>query len=296
MIKKLTDIVIAEYHALDQVIEDEVQTADLVVITAPSPGGIYHSTHMKWRCNLEPFASPTEVIGSKKERKAIAKNIEYFQSLGYTFQIQEMNEADFAEFQTLYAATTQKKTRAIAYETRDKVLGRIVVGIPVYCVGMYKGTSLESALLFTINQGKQAIVSFGAKKIFPNLRGGVGGILEWNLLKYCFEHAITQIEHGKNANPIGLTAKSGLFEFKARYGNSAFPDGEWVTTYLLNPAIVLSDLVFVHTIGDVVGYTIVSNTPAEEIGKKYQTKITKNVTLRSLESVVQEARLALQQK
>lgn len=289
MLTNRFDYTVAYYNHFEEVDAEEVKAADLVTILGKHSGGIYHPISMRWKCFLKNQQS-SEIIRSQKERQSLEKNKQYFIDQGYTFQVKEMNESDYYEFEALYNNTVQKKIRAVRYTLKDKILGRILVEVPVYCAGMYKEGALVSGLIFSITDKKEALISFGAKQKFQEVRGGVGGVLEWNLIQYCVEHDIKVIDHGKSFNPTGLIAKAGLFEFKARYGNSAFPEGEWLTSFILNPTIVLSDMVFVTTINDQVGYTIVTEESSENVHKKYLTNLVTNTEVLSLSKVVESAR------
>jgi hypothetical protein len=147
--------------------------------------------------------------------------------------------------------------------------------------------------VFSVGQDKEAVVSFGAKQKFTEVRGGVGGVLEWELLQFCARKDITMLDHGRGTNPAGLVASAGVFEFKARYGNSAFPEGLWVTSYIRNPKLGISDLVFVSIINNQVGYTIVSDDTDPMFYKKYLTHLVNTVQVLSLKEVVSTARAAL---
>lgn len=291
MLYKQFDYTVAYFDDESTIDPTEYNSADIVTIGGHHPAGIYHSTSMRWICSLKG-RTISQIINSHKEQAALQKNRDYFVNQGYTFQVKPMKQADYEEFKELYENTTQKKARAIKHNLADRILGRILANIPVYCIGMYKGTTLASGLVFTVDSKNTAVVSFGAKQKFQEIRGGVGGTLEWELLKYCEAHSISAVDHGKNPNPVGLANKAGLFEFKARYGNSAYPEGRWVTTCLRNPDIVLSDLVFVTTIHDEVGYIIVSQDTASE--KKYLTNEVTNIKVLSMDEVVQKARSAFQ--
>lgn len=291
MLKQKFDYTIAYFDSLSDVDPDQFKTADIATVVGYHPDGIYHSVSMRWKCFLHN-KTISELIRSNKERQNLEKNREYFLNQGFTFEIKEMSEQDFYEFETLYDNTTQKKERAIRYTLKDKILGRILVQAPVYCAGMYLKEKLVSGLVFTITQDKELLVSFGAKQKFKEVRGGVGGTLEWELLKFAQAQKVSVIDHGRNPNPMGLTSKSGLFEFKARYGNSAYPEGHWVTTFIRNPKIVLSDLVFVNTINDTVGYTIVTGDYENTNQKKYLTHEISNIRVLSLDEVVNKAKNA----
>jgi hypothetical protein len=289
MLYQQFDYTVAYFDDTAAINPDEYTSADIVTIGGYHPAGIYHSTSMRWICSLKD-RDISQIINSHKEQSALLKNRQFFLDQGYTFQIKRMSETDYTEFKDLYENTTQKKTRAIRHNLADRILGRILVDIPVYCVGMYKDGKLESGLVFTIDTKNTAVVSFGAKQKFQEVRGGVGGTLEWELLKYCEEHKISGVDHGKNPNPVGLANKAGLFEFKARYGSTAYPEGRWVTTCLRNPDIVLSDLVFVTTINDQVGYVVISKEEVSQ--KKYITNEVANIKVLSMTEVVTKARAA----
>ncbi len=289
MLSEYFDFKLASYSAPSDVKKSEALQADLVEIRGFVPGGIYHSNFMSWAGNIGEVTEVRQFLRSKKERKIVVENRAWFEQQGYEFRVKLMDKHLFEEFYELYQATTLKRERALNFAVRDQVLGRVLTDSPVYVVGMFHNKSLESGLVFTVS-GEVASVSFGAKKKFERKSGGVGGVLELLLMEYCKEHHVTEISHGKTKNPAGITGKAGIFEFKARYGFSAFPMGYWKTTFILNPKVALSDLVFVSMIDNTVGYVVVSDGDPIEIAKKYQTKEVKLIKQLSMKQARDQAR------
>lgn len=275
MLKQYFDFQLASYENLDEVLLDEVEQADLIEIRGHVEGGIYHPNQMQWVGSLAGVTAPEQMVRSKKERKALVENKTWFEDKGYRFEIKKVNIQLFNEFYDLYQQTTLNRERPLTFSLKEQILGKVFIEMPVYLIGMFKDDVLESGLVFSVSDDGQATVSFGAKKKFPERRGGVGGVFEYMLIEYCLEHGITQISHGKSRNPSGITSKAGIFEFKARYGFSAFPQGYWKTTFIRNPDIALSELVFIALLDGQVGYLVVSDNNPAEVEKKYQTKEVK---------------------
>lgn len=284
------DFKLAAYDKLADVIADEVSQADIIEIREFVKGGIYHSHWMQWFGSLQGIESATQIIRSKKERKVLEENKAWFEERGYTFEIVKMTRSLFNEFYELYQGTTLKRERPLSFSLREQILGKVFIEMPVYLIGMYKKETLESGLVFSVSDDNQAVVSFGAKKKFDERRGGVGGVLEYLLTEYCLEKGINHISHGKTRNPSGITSKAGVFEFKARYGFSAFPAGFWKTTFILNPKVALSDLIFVTTIKNQVGYLVVTERSEKEVLKKYRTREVENIQIVDIEQVLSQGK------
>ena len=85
------------------------------------------------------------------------------------------------------------------------------------------------------------------------------------------------IDPGRSSNPAGFLNRSGLFEFKARYGNSAFPAGRWMTSFVKNPEIAHKDLIYVGIIDNKLGYIVISEKDPEETTKAYRTREVRTV-------------------
>jgi hypothetical protein len=277
MFTSYSDFLVAEYHSLAEINWEEAMSADMVCIHEFLPGGICHSKYTRWKNILNPNKNALEEIKSKIERKAVQKNSALLEALGFRVAVVEMTESLYYEFSRLYQETVLSKPRAIQYSLEDRILGKMKAGMQVYCVGLFKGDVLESGLVFSISKPHEVSVGFGAKKRIDHIRGGVGGVLEYHLLSFCKDHFINSIDLGKSFNPAGIVTTNGLFEFKARYGNSAFPEGEWVTSYMLNPDKRLSDLVYVLAIDSQIGYLVASDDESDNIINRYQTKSIKKV-------------------
>lgn len=280
------DLTIARFASVDDVDLEELKKADIVEIRQKVPGAIYHSRSMVWRGWLEGKKTPEAFIRSKKERKAVLANIEAFKKDGYRFETKEMTPQLYEEFVLLYQETTLKRERALSFDLNEVVWGKALAGNPVFLIGLFQGERLESGLVFSINKKKEVLVSYGAKRKFTGRRGGVGGVLEYFLLEFCLANQINEISHGKATNPAGLTGKSGIFEFKARYGFSAFPMEYWVSTFIKNPQkIGLSDFVFVTVLNDDIGYVVVTDLSEKEVVKKYATREVKEIKIFSHQEV-----------
>lgn len=277
MLVQKFDFLVAEYTHISQVDRSEVEQADAVIIRGFVEGGIYHSAQLSWSGNIVGVENSIQFIRSKKEKSSVNRNRKYFEDMGYEFKVVLMDKDLYDQFAKLYEETTMSKDRAIRYEI-EKVMGAIDVGKERYLVGLFKNNKLKSALLFYVAD-KKCVVSYGAKQKFKKARGGVGGVLEMELLDYCFANGIEEISHGKSINPAGIVGSSGIFEFKSRYGYTAYPFNYWQTMFIKNPKIAISDLVFVSIIDNKVGYLVVTESKDNLIVNKYKTKEVEIVKL-----------------
>lgn len=299
MLKHQFGFATAEFKSLAEVVKSEVEEADLIVIDGYVPGGIYFPAKVCWRGKIEGLVDIKQFIRSKSERKEIDANRDYFLSRGYTLKTLPLTEELFGKFNDLYEETVLKKERAMHFDLGRRVMSLLKVGAPVFLLGLFDGEgNLQSALIFDVYVSgtyKEARVSYGAKKKFDHIRGGAGGVLEYELLRYCQENQITEIDHGRSKNPAGLLSNSGIFEFKARYGYTAYPESSWKTIFIKNPAVALTDWIFVTIFDDRLGYLIVTKEPKEETKNKYLTKEINNVKVISYEEAQGQAREFIQQ-
>ncbi len=278
------DYIVAYFPSLSFFNKNEALKSDLIIIRSYVPGGIYHSQNISWIGNLRGYLRPEDFIRSKKERKSIRKNRKYFEDQGFSFKIVKMTEDLYYQFKVLYEETTLNRNRAIRYNI-EKILTRIQKNQNQMLVGMFDGDRLISALLFR-NLGSKVSVSFGAKQKYDKTRGGVGGVLEMELLKYCFSKNIYSINHGQSLNPAGITGSSGIFEFKTRYGYTAFPKSSWRTTFIRSKKIAISDLVFVTINNDQLSYLVVSEDPSSDLYHKYMAKDVPQVVITSFDEII----------
>lgn len=291
MLQKTDDITWAHYLSVSELNANEVAQADFVSIRGHVPGGIYHPSHMRWFGSLVGISDPLEMIKSKTERKAIPANIEYFTSRGYEFKLLPLDEDLYHKFLEVYQTTTLNRPRALNIDTQDQLLSKIKINQPVYLVGLFKEEQLISGLTFYLNRRKEANVALGAKERFDEIRGGVGGVLEYYLTKFCLELGITEIIHGKTLNPAGITGRAGIFSFKARYGYDAYPEGYWQTTFVRNSSAALSDLVFVTIQNNGPQYQVFSATETQL--NQYSSKYCSNVTQGSFSELEKQSLEAL---
>lgn len=267
---------IASYFYQEKPDLAEIEAADIVSFKYQVEGGVYIPENIAWFGDLTGIEKAEDYILSKRGRKSLKKAQEYFQEAGFELNVREMDETLFAEFKKLYENTTMRKERAIIYDLETSILGRIKVGKKCYIAGLYKKDILRSGLVFSINEAS-AVVSFGAKERFSKIRGGVGAILEYQLIKYALDRKLKSISHGRATNPAGLFNTAGLFEFKARYGFTAFPAGRWQSLFIKNDQIALGDLLFITIDNNKLTYLVVSDDDLSNLEKKYRTREIKHI-------------------
>lgn len=272
MLHQEFDISIADFSSIEYVDVQELEQADIIHIRGHVQGGIYHSSKMMWHGDITDIQDPLDFIRSKRERLAYPKSLESFQQLGFDIRTEPLTDERKKEFWSLYQETTMKKDRVIQYNFDGLIESRKVLGAQYFVSGLFDAQGIfHSGLLFSISK-KTATVSFGAKKRFQEIRGGVGGVCEYELIKFCKQNGVEEITHGLGRNPVGIFTSVGVFEFKARYGFTAFPNEYWRTTFIRNPKIALSDLLFISLDNNQICYVIVSDANEDEVKKKYATK------------------------
>ncbi len=284
-------ITTAYFSQASEIKREEVLAADIISVRGHHPLGIYHSSHMMWRGDIRGISNPLEFIRSKREKQAQPKVIQEFSQKQIVLLTKELSPELLTEFKLLYEKTTLKKDRHITYDIDGIVASRQVMGATYYISGLWDvQQKLVSGLLFSI-RNKVATVSFGAKERFQDIRGGVGGACEYELIRFCKTVAVEEIIHGLGKNPVGIYTNAGLFEFKARYGFTAFPNEFWQTTFIRNLAIRLSDLVFISIDNNQLCYTVVSDLPEKEVVKKYKARevpLVKVIPFSELEAQYQQ--------
>jgi hypothetical protein len=273
----------------------ELLAADVISITGKVEGGIYHSASAEWWGDVGAITTPNDFFRSKKVRKAMPKNIEYFTSQGYTIATIPLTLERYDEFKQLYEETTLKKDRAVYYDLEGELHSKILVDKPTYVCGLFEGEKMISALAFIIeSKGAVARVLFGAKKTFDIL-GGVGGVLEHALIQFCLEQKIPNICHGLSKNPAGLNSHAGVFEFKARHGFTAYPAKYWQTSFVVNPDVALSDLVYVSMSDNNVEYIVITDQDPSQIANKYNARHINTITVLTKDEVKATAAQFLEQ-
>jgi hypothetical protein len=292
MLTEKANLKIASYFQKEKPDLAEINQADVVVFKYYIEGGVYAPENINWYGDLTSVEKAEDYILSKRGRKSLKKAQEYFKNEGFNLDVRLMDEALFDEFKKLYQDTTMRKERAIIFDLETSILGRIRVGKKCYIAGLYKDDHLRSGLVFSVNESG-AVVSFGAKERFPKIRGGVGAILEYQLIKFALEKNLKSISHGRASNPAGLFNTAGLFEFKARYGFTAFPTGRWQTLFIKNNEIALGDLVIVTIVENHLVYLVVSDEELETLEKKYRTREIKQIIKIDKNNFYQEQRNSL---
>ncbi len=263
------DLQTARFASFASIDREELMQADILQLDEYVEGGIFHSSQLNWKGDTTFFASPETFIRSDKERSELEKSRQFFIEHGYELRTESVSSSQADDFLTIYKQITLNRNRAIDTNAELVLKKNLATQTPVWLFGLYQGNQLISGLL--ASQVKDEFrVMFGAKKKFDEIRGGVGGVLEMELLAFCYQHDIHKISHGLSTNPAGIIDKAGVFEFKSRYGFTAYPLGEWKTTFILSPKVAQSDLVFVTAQQNTLGHTILKLTD-ESVGKKYQT-------------------------
>jgi hypothetical protein len=289
MLTQIFDFKQAEYKTFAEVKREEIEQADVLIIKEYVDGGIYHSQKIRWLGDISGISDKYGFIRSEKEKKAVAQNKQAFEAEGFSFQTKPVTNDLFNEFVEVYQQTTLQKKRADPPNLKEQILNKLIQGIPAFIIGMYKDGKLVSGLAFSIRKG-QIFVSLGAKQRFNDKRGGVGGVLEIELIDFCLKNNLGKISHGLSENPVGIFSAAGEFEFKARYGHSAFPEREWQTMFLLNKNAAQSDLIFIAGCDSHLCQKVFASSQ-EDVAPKYKTRFVPNAVQFSLEKEINKHRI-----
>lgn len=251
----------------------DLASTDVVVFSEKQERGLYISNSIRWLGSVDGLNSWKEFVDSPSVAKDIVKGEDFFIRQGFSIRTEpltlELADVFIALYQREVIAT--KGDRLVKVDVESQTRGKIRSGEATYLIGVYEGERLRAGLVFYL-RGKEALVTLGAKERYKKVKGGFGGVIEKHLIDWCIHNEIATISHGRGTNPAGLMAKAGVFEFKARYGYTAYPEGEWKTLFILNKAIVEQDLVFVTVGSEGLSYTVLTQGSEKDAVHKYQTK------------------------
>lgn len=290
MLEQNFDYLIYEANNLSSIDLEQLKQTDILQVNSFIEGSIFHANRMSWVGRLSKANNSLDFIRSKREKKALKNNQSNLEAWGLRVEILPFTQDLYKQFADLYLETTAKKIRAIDDSPRGPILGRLLAGLNVFLAAVFKDNQLVAGLSFH-HKGDSILVSLGAKMRNNEIRGGYGGFLELALLDYAYEKKVKKIIHGSRSfNPVGLISKSGLFEFKSRYGYIAYPCEDWKSTFILNPQIVMSDLLFVSFIDNKLTYVVLSDLPEQELVKKFANEeaIVKVVSWQDHQNAVQK--------
>ncbi|GIW62283.1 MAG: hypothetical protein KatS3mg090_0109 [Patescibacteria group bacterium] len=284
---------------LDKVNKKMLLEFPVIQIYGKTPYGIYHSENVSFNQRVNFQKDAFEHIRSKKERKALLKNYKYIESMGIKISVKRANLEDYRKFEELYNQTIVLKQRFKNISLKEQVLSKIDGGLDVFFINATQKDELLSSLAFYIRKtsGKKKVyITVRANKEIKELRSGLVGILEVELLKFCIQKKISEISHGISFNPTGLLAPTGIWEFKTRYGNSPFPAGMFLSTYIKSRQISLSKDILFLTIGNNdLEYTIVcDDNKRNEYKSRYLTKYVNKVRFISWQKVEDDYKRFLQ--
>jgi len=296
MLTKIHDLTIAKYPNLESVNQKEINQADIIAILGLHPQGIYTPKYARWLADISDIKNPLEILRSKRERKRTKKTLNKIFKNGYSTEVKLLDLNAYQEFKFFFEKVlTQQKQRFIYPDIDGTLLARIKNKEPVWVIQVRdQNSQLVGVLTLRINKKNEIRVSFGAKLHLDEFRGGIGSLLEYSLVEFAIKHNITIINHGRNTNPTGLISKPGIFEFKSRWGYTAYPEGEWHTLYVINPEALLGkESVWITTLNNKIIYLIATNKYSQLTLKdaaKYKTKLINQVKLESIENIANLAK------
>ncbi len=286
MITNLFDVTIAHYHNLNEVNLDEITKADIVLCQKYQADGIYHPESIRWLGEVGSV-DPGDFIFSSSLQKELPQIEAYFPDHGYEIKIKEINEAEFEQFEKLYEQLAESRDRFVMYADRLRVKQNLAVGLPVFLIGLYQGDQLNSGYI-AFKQKDRLMVAWSAVASFPDTRYSPSVALIAAMVRFAHQQELTTISFGSGFNPAGVISKTGLYQFKARCGFTAYPEGAWRSFFLLNPAILSADLIFLGITGDQLAQRFLTNTSQD--GSAYRTKGIGMVVAESLSEHVTKAR------
>lgn len=281
---------VCHLNSIEDLIGVDLTSTDVVVFSEKQKAGLYISNSIRWLGSVGSLTSWQEFIGSSNVVKDVAKGEDFFIRQGLSIRVEPLTLTLADAFITLYQreVVTAKGDRLVKVDVESQTKGKIYSGEATYLIGVYEEGRLRAGLVFYL-KGEEALVTLGAKERYKKVKGGFGGVIEKYLIDWCIHHGIVAISHGRGTNPAGLMAKAGVFEFKARYGYSAYPEGEWKTMFILNKSIVEQDLVFVTVDNEGLAYIVLTQGSEKDAIHKYQTKNVHRVQVLDGEQYVRES-------
>lgn len=252
-VSRFGTLTIASCDSPQDLIDASNNLVDIVRIKGNHDQLLYSPESVRWIATLgksveEMFAEPKLLHYTAKARNNLS-------AAGWTFEVIELDRQSFEDFSSLYLQEVAKRERAKQVNIVDQTIGKSESGYKTLMFTAKDGGALKAGLIGYI-KNNNFHVTLGAKTKLKGIKGGLGGILEVMLLDYCLEQGLQKISHGISINPAGLVTKPGLFEFKARYGYSAFPHGEWSTLLILNKEVITDDLILAGISDNTLCYTI----------------------------------------
>lgn len=268
----------------------DLSSTDMVFFPEKQEAGLYISNSIRWLGSLEDCVSWREFVDSSSVVKDIVKGEDFIIRQGYSIRVESLTLELAETFIELYEreVVATKGDRLVEVNVEAQTKDKVNSSGGAYLIGVYEGERLRAGLVFYL-RGKEALVTLGAKERYKKVKGGFGGVIEKHLIDWCIHHDIATISHGRGTNPAGLMAKAGVFEFKARYGYSAYPEGEWKTMLILNKSIVEQDLVFVTVNNEGLAYIVLTQGSEKDAVHKYQTKNVHKVSVFNGEQHVLES-------
>lgn len=283
---------IIEVSSLDQLRTLSLEGINLVRVPGKQSGGIYTPESMSWLGALPQGRLPWSLIRSEETRVMAPKLMKKMIDLGYEVSSDLLNEKKYEDFKVLYEKEVMTKEHFIGVNLFDQSYGKVLAGFKTVLLGVYLQSRLVAGLVGYFKRG-DFYVTVGAKERVKGIKGGLGGVLELQLLELCEREGIETIHHGNSVNPVGLATKIGLFEFKARYGYSAFPAGRWCTLFWLRPPID-GEHIYLTLFNDTFGYLLVSPQDKTNVSSLYSTNEIAQVSNKLWDEVVKNSMSVLE--
>jgi len=297
MIKKIGDLVIAEYQSSSEINNREIDQADLVSICGYYPGGIYTPSYVQWLANISHLHIPIDILRSSRAKKVLRRTLDKANQLGIKIQTQPLTEKLYNQYKEYHhkTLTVQPNKRYKSINLDETVLSYLKNTKSTWLILVTMAhNSWLGAMIFRIVSTKNTIrVSFSAKQHIADLRGGgIGSLLEYELIRFAIKNGITTIDHGINTNPFGLISKTHLFEFKAHWGFTAYPEKEWRTLFILKPRqIIDQEMLWLQIAKNKLYYTLATQKKVEEkYLHRYKTRLVTDVEQRRLNDISFQAK------
>lgn len=217
---------------LGRINKKELSVFPVIQVYGRHPFGVYHPENTTFYQRVNPDKDFLQNIRSKTEKKALLKNYRYIHDKGIKLSVKKATLEDYKKFEELYNKTTALKKRFLNISLKEQVFSKITGGMGAFFINATLNDKLLSSLFFYIRgtgESRKAAVTVRANKKIKELKSGLIGLIEVELVKFCIKNKVLEISHGNSTNPAGIVDSTGTFEFKTRYGNTPFPAGMFLT-------------------------------------------------------------------
>ncbi len=214
---------------------DTFMEADIVNAYALARGGFRRPYKIAWRMKLDPTLSALEHL-STKQNQSIRYDLQKITQTGIKIdKISRINNSIYQEWLELYKQIINSKEKGVTVIDKNWFEDKYKQGKEVGAVLAYKdGKLLGGNLLTTLTD--VMVIGYGVAQRLPDLRGGLGLLLDYYSIEMALEQGFEQLSFGKDDNLYGAHLSVGLLKYKTKLWLTpkAANKTYWLTTFFKN--------------------------------------------------------------